>query len=100
MRKVGVVGSGEVGRVLADGFLAQGASVMRGTREPAKLASWKKAAGANASVGTFEATAFVPELEHGETWPLPSYLGGQGCLDRIRFAVDPGDEVVYFGAAG
>ena len=47
---------------------------------------------------TFEATAFVPELEHGETWPLPSYLGWQGCLDRIRFAVDPVDEVVYFGA--
>jgi hypothetical protein len=49
---------------------------------------------------TFEATAFVPELEHGETWPLPSYLGFQGCLDRIRFAVDPADEVVYFGAVG
>ena len=49
---------------------------------------------------TFEATAFVPELDHGETWPLPSYLGWQGCLDRIRFAIDPVDEVVYFGAAG
>jgi hypothetical protein len=49
---------------------------------------------------TFEATAFVPELEHGDTWPLPSYLGWQGCLDRIRFAVDPADEVVYFGAVG
>jgi hypothetical protein len=47
---------------------------------------------------TFEATAFVPELEHGEMWPLPSYLGWQGCLDRIRFAGDPADEVVYFGA--
>lgn len=47
---------------------------------------------------TFEATAFVPELEHGEVWPLPSYLGWQGCLDRIRFAVDPADEVLYFGA--
>jgi hypothetical protein len=55
-----------------------------------------------ASVGeplTFEATAFVPELDHGEIWPLPSYLGWQGCLDRIRFAIDPVDEVVYFGAA-
>jgi hypothetical protein len=48
---------------------------------------------------TFEATAFVPELEDGEPWPLPSYLGWQGCLDRIRFAIDPVDEVVYFGAA-
>jgi len=49
---------------------------------------------------TFEATAFVPELQDGETWPLPSYLGWQGCLDRIRFAVDPVEEVVYFGAVG
>lgn len=47
---------------------------------------------------TFEATAFVPELDDGEIWPLPSYLGWQGCLDRIRFAVDPMEEVVYFGA--
>jgi hypothetical protein len=48
---------------------------------------------------TFEATAFVPELDDGEIWPLPSYLGWQGCLDRIRFAIDPMEEVVYFGAA-
>jgi hypothetical protein len=48
---------------------------------------------------TFEATAFVPELDEGEVWPVPSYLGWQGCLDRIRFAIDPVDEVVYFGAA-
>ena len=48
---------------------------------------------------TFEATAFVPELAHGEHWPLPSYLGWQGCLERIRFAIDPVQEVVYFGAA-
>lgn len=48
---------------------------------------------------TFEATAFVPELGPGEHWPLPSYLGWQGCLDRIRLALDPGEERIYFGAA-
>ncbi|HKP76960.1 MAG TPA: hypothetical protein VJT67_15625 [Longimicrobiaceae bacterium] len=48
---------------------------------------------------TFEATAFVPDLGEGEVWPLPSYLGWQGCLERIRFAVDPVEAVVYFGAA-
>jgi len=48
---------------------------------------------------TFEATAFVPDLAYGEQWPLPSYLGWQGCLERIRFAVDPVEEMVYFGAA-
>jgi hypothetical protein len=47
---------------------------------------------------TFEATVFVPELGDDEPWPLPSYLGWQGCLDRVRLAVDPADEVVYFGA--
>jgi predicted aspartyl protease len=46
----------------------------------------------------FEATAFVPELDEGEHWPLPSYLGWQGCLERIRLALDPGTERVYFGA--
>lgn len=48
----------------------------------------------------FEATAFVPELEDGEHWPLPSYLGWQGCLERIRLALDPGRERAYFGALG
>ena len=47
---------------------------------------------------TFDATAFVPEMPLGESWPLPSYLGWQGCLERIRFAVDPADELVYFGS--
>jgi hypothetical protein len=47
---------------------------------------------------TFEATAFVPQLHDGERWPFPSYLGWQGCLERIRFAVDPGEELIYFGA--
>jgi len=62
MKKVGVVGSGTVGQVLADGFLARGSAVMRGTREPAKLAAWKKSAGANASVGTFAETARFGEI--------------------------------------
>jgi hypothetical protein len=48
----------------------------------------------------FEATAFVPELDEGEHWPLPSYLGWQGCLERIRLALDPGTERAYFGALG
>jgi hypothetical protein len=47
---------------------------------------------------TFEATAFVPSLAPGEAWVLPSFLGWQGCLERIRFAIDPGEEVIYFGA--
>ena len=62
MRKIAVLGSGIVGHVLADGFLKHGHEVMRGTREPAKLAAWKSKAGGQASVGTFAEAA-----RHGET---------------------------------
>ncbi len=55
--KVGVVGSGVVGQVLADGLLKHGHEVMRGSRDPAKLAAWKGAAGPKARTGTFAETA-------------------------------------------
>jgi predicted dinucleotide-binding enzyme len=54
---VGVIGSGPVGRVLADGFLKRGHSVIRGTRDPSKLKDWAEAAGEKASVGTPEDAA-------------------------------------------
>ena len=62
MATIGVIGSGVVGQVLADGFLKHGHRVMRGTREAAKLADWKKKAGANASVGSFAETAAFGEI--------------------------------------
>jgi predicted dinucleotide-binding enzyme len=60
--KVGVLGSGEVGKVLADGFLKHGHEVMRGSRDPAKLASWKAGAGPKARTGTFAEAARFGEL--------------------------------------
>jgi hypothetical protein len=45
-----------------------------------------------------EVTAFVPSLQPGETWRLPSYMGLSGCLERLRFAVDPATDTFYFGA--
>ncbi len=62
MKKVAVIGSGVVGQVLADGFLEHGYEVMRGTRDVAKLAAWKKGAGAKASVGTFADAARFGEV--------------------------------------
>jgi len=50
MKKIAVIGSGVVGQVLADGFLAAGHEVIRATREPSKLMAWKEAAGPKASV--------------------------------------------------
>jgi len=38
--KVGVLGSGDVAKMLAAGFLKHGHKVMMGTREPAKLSDW------------------------------------------------------------
>jgi predicted dinucleotide-binding enzyme len=60
--KVGVVGSGVVGQVLADGLLRHGHEVMRGSRDPAKLAAWKAAAGERAHTGTFAEAARFGEL--------------------------------------
>ena len=59
MTKIGVIGSGIVGQVLADGFLKHKHAVMRASREPEKLAGWKAKAGPNAAIGTFaEASKF------------------------------------------
>ena len=60
MKKVAVLGSGQVGEVLGNGFLQHGYAVMRGSREPAKLAAWKSGAKGEASIGTFaEAAAWA-----------------------------------------
>ena len=60
--KVGVLGSGRVGEVLADGFLKHGYQVMRGSRNPDKLAGWAARAGAQAQTGTFAETARFGDL--------------------------------------
>jgi predicted dinucleotide-binding enzyme len=62
MKKIGVLGSGQVGQVLADGFLKHGYEVMRGSRDASKLADWKAGAGAKASTGTFAETAAFGEI--------------------------------------
>ena len=53
MKKVAVLGSGQVGEVLANGFLQHGYAVMRASREPSKLAGWKSSAKGDAHTGTF-----------------------------------------------
>lgn len=57
--KISILGSGVVGQVLADGLIKHGHEVMRGSRDPKKLAEWKEKAGPKAQIGTFaEAAAF------------------------------------------
>src|SRR5690606_36896176 len=110
--KIGVLGSGQVGQVLADGFLSLGHEVMRGSREREKLEGWLSGAEARgqgtASIGTFQATA-----KHGELLVLavkgaaavaalkgidPALLRGKTILDTTNpiAEVPPVDGVISF----
>lgn len=56
-KNIGVIGSGQVGKVLALGLKKHGYSVMIGSREKEKLAAWTDAEGKGVAVGSFEETA-------------------------------------------
>lgn len=56
-QKIGILGSGIVSQVLADGFIRHGYEVMRGSRSPQKLEEWKLKAGKAAHTGDFKETA-------------------------------------------
>ncbi len=61
--KIGILGSGHVGQVLATAFIAEGHDVMLGTRNVSKeeVVKWKKANHAG-HTGTFSETAAFGEL--------------------------------------
>jgi len=59
--KVGILGSGEVGQALGDGFVKHRHEVILGTRDPAKLADWA-AKNPAARVGSFTEAAQFGEL--------------------------------------
>jgi predicted dinucleotide-binding enzyme len=84
MQRIGVLGSGTVGTVLADGFLKHGYEVTRGSREPAKLADWQKKAGPKASTATFGEAARAAEIVvlavKGEAAESVLDLTGTGAL--------------------
>jgi predicted dinucleotide-binding enzyme len=62
MKKVSVLGSGAVGDVLSNAFLSLGYPVIRGSRDPGKLADWKSSAKGAASTGTFAEAAAAGEI--------------------------------------
>lgn len=81
--KVGILGSGQVGLTLANGFAANGHDVMIGTGHPDKpeLRRWLRAAKGTAAVGTFaEASA------HGELLVLA--CAGSAAMDVLGAAGD------------
>src|SRR5580704_14944643 len=98
MSTIAVLGSGQVGGTLSDGFLQHGHEVMRGSRDAAKLASWKAAAGAKAHAGTFaEAAAWgdsvVLAVKGGAAEAViaqagPTHLAGKTVMDTTNPIAD------------
>jgi predicted dinucleotide-binding enzyme len=76
--KIGVLGSGDVAKVLAGGFLKHGHDVRLGTRTPSKLASWAQQ-NPKGSVGDFAETARFGEL-------VVLAVKGTVALDALRAA--------------
>ena len=95
--KVGVLGSGDVAKVLGGGFLKHGHDVMMGTRAPAKLADWAKqnpkgrtgsfaeaAKFANLAVLAVKGTAAVDALRAAG----PANLAGKPVIDATNPIAD------------
>ena len=106
--KVGVIGSGQVGQVLANGFLKHGHSVMCASRDPSKLDEWASTAGENGSVGTFAEAAEWAELivlavkgtaaEAAVQLADPAALAGKTVIDATNPIADapPEDGVLKY----
>jgi hypothetical protein len=75
---VGILGSGEVAKALADGFLRHGHAVTLGTRTPARLAEWAAQHPAARVAGFAEAATF------GELVVLA--VKGTAAADAVRAA--------------
>jgi predicted aspartyl protease len=54
----------------------------------------------NASNGSdliLTARFFIPRLSPHQIWNMPNFIGLDGMLNYMRFAIDPSESVVYFG---
>jgi len=76
--KIGILGSGDVAKSLAGGFLKHGHEVTVGSRTPAKLDGWK-AQNPAASTGTFDAAAAFGKL-------IVLAVSGKAAADVLRLA--------------
>ncbi len=76
--KVGILGSGDVAKALADGFMKYGHQVTMGTRDPSKLRDWAGQHGA-ARVASFAEAAKSAEL-------VVLAVKGTVALDALRAA--------------
>ena len=60
--KIGILGSGIVGKTLAGGFLKHGYEVMAGSRQPEKLQDWKAEIGPKLQTGNYSETAAFGDI--------------------------------------
>jgi predicted dinucleotide-binding enzyme len=60
--KIGILGSGVVGKALARGFIKYGYDVMVGSRKPDKLEDWKREISANLHTGDLSETAYFGDI--------------------------------------
>jgi predicted dinucleotide-binding enzyme len=91
IKRVGILGSGNVGQTLGAGFVELGAEVKIGSREPEKLAGWVSQQGAGASAGTFAEAAAFGEIvvvatlwsgtEHALRLADPANFAGKVVID-------------------
>ncbi|MEA2239987.1 MAG: 8-hydroxy-5-deazaflavin:NADPH oxidoreductase [Thermoanaerobaculia bacterium] len=84
--KVGILGSGDVGKAFARAFGALGHEVKIGSRSPEKLAEFASSQGDRVSAGTFEETASFGDLivlaTHGVATHEAVTLAGKRHFDR------------------
>jgi predicted dinucleotide-binding enzyme len=93
--KIGILGSGDVGRTLGSGFVKYGHEVKLGTRDPEseKVIPWLKKTGPNATVGTMAETAANGNIivlatlwtgtENALRLAKPEYLAGVDIIEDI-----------------
>src|SRR5688572_30416447 len=94
--KVGILGTGDVGKALGNAFIKLGHDVKMGSREAGnpKSAEWVKATGKKASAGTFAEAAKFGEIvvlatlgdatENAVKLAGPENLGGKLVIDTTN----------------
>jgi predicted dinucleotide-binding enzyme len=94
--RIGILGTGDVGRSLGSGFCAEGHEVCMGSRDPGseKVQQWVAANGPRASAGTFAEAAELAEVavlatlwagtENAIRLAGPERLAGKVVIDAVN----------------
>ncbi|TMI30256.1 hypothetical protein E6H28_05685 [Candidatus Bathyarchaeota archaeon] len=108
--KVGILGSGDVGRALGKGFVSRQHEVKIASRTPNsdKLKTWVNEVGRNASAGTFSDSAAFGEIivlatngsaiEAAIDLAKPQHFNGKLVIDvtnQLDFSKGPPPEMLY-----